>query len=159
MKLQKRLLRNVFTVTSYKAYTPHFADVLILFKMWWCWKNDMSSKSILNRNFNTTTYHLKWRMHTISSTLPSSTGWWKCHATHIKIFTARCNSMQFDWINKHTISPWLYKSPCWSRHVITCSGQFAAVFGVKDVFLTGVTSVHCRKLPGISFLLGLTEWV
>jgi hypothetical protein len=25
----------------------------------------------------------------------------KTHATHIKVFTGRCNSIQFDWTNKH----------------------------------------------------------
>jgi hypothetical protein len=47
----------------------------------------------------------------------------KSHATHIKIFIDGCNSVQFDWINKHTISLWLYKSPRRSRHVVTCSCQ------------------------------------
>jgi hypothetical protein len=37
----------------------------------------------------------------------TSTGWSKSHATHIKIFIDGCNSIQFDWINKHTISLWL----------------------------------------------------
>jgi hypothetical protein len=31
--------------------------------------------------------------------------------------------IQFDWINKHTISLWLYKRPRKSRHVVTCSRQ------------------------------------
>jgi hypothetical protein len=37
---------------------------------------------------------------------------------HIKIFVDGCNSIQFDWINKHTILPRLYKSPHRSRHVV-----------------------------------------
>jgi hypothetical protein len=47
------------------------------------------------------------------------TGWSKNHAIHIKIFNDSCNSIQFDCINKHTISLWLYRS----RHVVTCSRQ------------------------------------
>jgi hypothetical protein len=51
------------------------------------------------------------------------TGWSKSHATHIKIFIDGCGSIQFNWINKHTISLWLYKTPRRSRHVVTCSCQ------------------------------------
>jgi hypothetical protein len=51
------------------------------------------------------------------------TGWSKSHTTRIKIFINGCNSIQFDWINKHTISLWLYKSPRRSHHVVTCSHQ------------------------------------
>jgi hypothetical protein len=47
------------------------------------------------------------RMNEVSG---SSTGWSKSHATHIKIFIDGCNSVQLDWINKHTLSLWLYKS-------------------------------------------------
>jgi hypothetical protein len=52
-----------------------------------------------------------------------STGWLKSHTTHTKIFIDGCNSIQFNWINKHTILLWLYKSPCRSCHVITRSRQ------------------------------------
>jgi hypothetical protein len=50
------------------------------------------------------------------------TGRSKSHANHIKIFIDGCNSIQFNWINKH-ISLWLYKSPRRSRHVVTCLRQ------------------------------------
>jgi hypothetical protein len=46
----------------------------------------------------------------------------KSHATHFKIFTGSCNSIRFDWINKHT-SLWLYESLFRSRHVVTCLHQ------------------------------------
>jgi hypothetical protein len=78
------------------------------------------------------------------------------------IFFYGCNSIQFDWINKHTISLWLYKSLRRSRDVVTCSCQSVSCLQtvcVKDVFFASATSVHCRKLPGISFLLNLPEWV
>jgi hypothetical protein len=32
------------------------------------------------------------------------TEWSKSHATHIKMFIGGCNSIQFDWINKHNIA-------------------------------------------------------
>jgi hypothetical protein len=32
------------------------------------------------------------------------TGWSKSHVNHIKIFIDGCNSIQLDWINKHTIA-------------------------------------------------------
>jgi hypothetical protein len=51
------------------------------------------------------------------------TGWSESHTTHIKIFVGGCSSVQFDWINKHTILLWLYKSPRRSRHVVTCLRQ------------------------------------
>jgi hypothetical protein len=72
------------------------------------------------------------------------------------------NSIQFDWINKHTISLWLYKSPRRSRHVVTCSRQSVSCLQTVEVqgcLFTSVTSVHCRTLLGISFLLNLPEWV
>jgi hypothetical protein len=46
-----------------------------------------------------------------------SSGWSKSHTAHIKIFTDDCNSIYFNWINKHIISLWLYKSPRRSCHV------------------------------------------
>jgi hypothetical protein len=49
--------------------------------------------------------------------------WWKSHATHIKISAVSCDSTQFDWLNAHTISLWLYNSPRRSRHVVTRSRQ------------------------------------
>jgi hypothetical protein len=55
--------------------------------------------------------------------LEYSSEWSKSHATRIKIFIDSCNSVQFDWINKHTISLWLYNSPRRSHHVVTCSRQ------------------------------------
>lgn len=42
---------------------------------------------------------------------------------HTQIFTDGCNSIQFTWINKHTILLWLYKSPCRSHHAVICSCQ------------------------------------
>jgi hypothetical protein len=79
----------------------------------------------------------------------ASTGWSKSHAAHIKIFIDGCNSIQLDWINKHTVSLWQYKSPRRPRYFSKC----------KDVFFTSAMSVHCGTLPGISFLLNLPEWV
>jgi hypothetical protein len=60
-------------------------------------------------------------------------GWSKSHATHIKIFSVGCNSIQFDWINKHTISLWQYKSPRRSRHVVTCSRQSVSCLQTVEV--------------------------
>jgi hypothetical protein len=85
----------------------------------------------------------------------------KVTQTTLKYLLMVCNSIQFDWINKPTISLWPYKSPRRSRHVVTC-GSPSVVFKqskYKDIFFTSATSVHCRKLPGISFLLYLPEWV
>jgi hypothetical protein len=50
----------------------------------------------------------------------SFTGWLKSCATNIKIFFYVCSSVQFDFINKHAVSLWLYKSIT-SRHVVTWS--------------------------------------
>jgi hypothetical protein len=47
------------------------------------------------------------------------TGWSNSHTTHIKIFDG-CNSVQFDWINKHTILLWLYKSSWRSHQSVSC---------------------------------------
>jgi hypothetical protein len=58
-------------------------------------------------------------------------GWSKSHTTYIKIFTDGCKSIQFDWINKHTILLWLYKSPHRSRHVVTCSRQSVSLLTVQ----------------------------
>jgi hypothetical protein len=55
------------------------------------------------------------------------------HTTHIKIFIDGCNSIQFYWINKHTISLWLYESPCRSRHVVSCSHQSISCFQTVEV--------------------------
>jgi hypothetical protein len=49
------------------------------------------------------------------------TGWSKSHATHTKLFVDGCNLIQSDWINNHTMSLWLCKSPRRSRHIVTCS--------------------------------------
>jgi hypothetical protein len=61
------------------------------------------------------------------------TGWSKSHVIHIKIFIDGCNSIQFDWINKHTMSLWLYKSPRRSRHVVTCSRQSVSCLQTVEV--------------------------
>jgi hypothetical protein len=71
------------------------------------------------------------------------TGWLKSHATHIKIFIDSCNSIQFDWINKHTILPWLYKSPCRSRHVVTCSRQ--SISCLQTVKVQGCLFHKCNE--------------
>jgi hypothetical protein len=62
-----------------------------------------------------------------------NTEWSKSQATHIKIFIDGCNSIQLDWVNKHTISLWLYKSPCRSRHVVTCSSQSVSCLSTVEV--------------------------
>jgi hypothetical protein len=51
------------------------------------------------------------------------TGWSKINEILIKIFIDGSKSIQFDWVNKHTILLWLYKSPRRSRHVVTCLRQ------------------------------------
>jgi hypothetical protein len=58
-----------------------------------------------------------------------NTGWSKSHANHVEIFIDGCNSIQSDWINKHTVWLWLYKSARRSRHVVTCSRQSFEVQG------------------------------
>jgi hypothetical protein len=57
----------------------------------------------------------------------------KIHAIHIKIFIDCSNSVPLDWINKHTISLWLYKSPRRSRHVVTCSRQSVSCLQTVEV--------------------------
>jgi hypothetical protein len=57
----------------------------------------------------------------------------KIHASHIKIFIDGCNSIQFDYISTYTISLWLYKSPCRSRHVVTCSHQSVSCLSTVEV--------------------------
>jgi hypothetical protein len=66
-------------------------------------------------------------------TLNSCTEWSKNHATHIKIFIDNCNSVQLDWINKHTVSLWLYKSTRRSRHVVICSRQSVSCLRTVEV--------------------------
>jgi hypothetical protein len=84
---------------------------------------------IIAKQFNRKqkTFKVKWvdRQHHI--------GWSKSNATHIKVFFEGCNSIQFDWINKHTISLWLYKSPRRSRHVETCSRQSVSCLQTVEV--------------------------
>jgi hypothetical protein len=65
--------------------------------------------------------------------LSDNTEWSKSHANYTKIFTDGCNSVQFDWINKHTMSLWLHKSPRRSRHVITCSRQSVCCLQTVEV--------------------------
>jgi hypothetical protein len=62
-----------------------------------------------------------------------STGRSKSHVTHIKTLIYGCNSVQFDWINNHTTSLWLYKSPRRSRHVVTCSRQSVSCLSTVEV--------------------------
>jgi hypothetical protein len=69
----------------------------------------------------------------VPSSLVISTGWSKCHAAHIKIYIDGCNSIQFDWINTHTISLWQNKSPRRSRHVVTCSRQSVSCLSTVEV--------------------------
>jgi hypothetical protein len=52
--------------------------------------------------------------------------------TQHKIFIGGCNSVQFEWINKHTISLWLYKSSSKLRHVVTCFG-FSSCLSTTEV--------------------------
>jgi hypothetical protein len=62
----------------------------------------------------------------------------------------------------NTISLWLYKIPRRSRHVVSCSRQSAMSFNSRSAripFFITAMNVHCRKLPVISFLLNLPEWV
>jgi hypothetical protein len=58
-----------------------------------------------------------------------NTGWLKSHTTHIKIFIDGCNSIQFNWINKHT----MYKSPRRSHHVVTFLRQSVSCLSTVDV--------------------------
>jgi hypothetical protein len=73
----------------------------------------------------------------------------KKFTVHIKIFTDGCNSIQFDWINKYTVPLWLYKSPCRSRHVVSCLRQSVSYLStVKVQYLAwwtiSVTQEACR---------------
>jgi hypothetical protein len=49
------------------------------------------------------------------------TGWLKSHATRTHILIDGYSSVQFSWINKHAILPWLYKSSHRSRYIGICS--------------------------------------
>jgi hypothetical protein len=51
------------------------------------------------------------------------TGWSKSHATHIKIVIDGWNLIQFDWINKHTISLTIQEPTL----VTSCSNLLAPV--------------------------------
>jgi hypothetical protein len=68
-----------------------------------------------------------------SMRMSNNTEWCKSHATYIKIFIDGCSSIQFSWINKHTISLWLYKSPHRSRHVVTYSRQSVSCLSTVEV--------------------------
>jgi hypothetical protein len=74
---------------------------------------------------------------------PNYTEWSKSHATHIKIFIHGCDSIQFDWINKHAMSLWLYKNPRRSCHVVTCSRQ--SVSCLQTVEVQGCIFHKCNK--------------
>jgi hypothetical protein len=146
------------TTCQYTEWTP---EVLTWYSLL---ITDMTHRSIttchVTKMINTVSHYVY--RHSLLYIDVTYTGWSKSHATDIKIFIGGCISIQFDWINKNTISLWLYKSPRRSRHVVTCSRQSSVVFQqskCKDVFFTSATSVHCRTLPGISFLLDLPEWV
>jgi hypothetical protein len=59
--------------------------------------------------------------------------WSKSQGAHIKIFTHICSSIQFDWINKHTVPLWLYKGPLMSHHVVTCWRQSVSCLPTVEV--------------------------
>jgi hypothetical protein len=85
------------------------------------------------------------------------TGWSKSRATHINIFIDCCNSIQFDWINKNTISLWLYKSPHRLRHFVTCSRQ--SVSCLQTVEVHGCLFHKCNEcsLSNTTWHLVLTQ--
>jgi hypothetical protein len=89
----------------------------------------------------------------------------KSHTTHSTIFIIfidGCSSTQFDCINKHTVSLWLYDSPRRSRDAVTCpppSVSCLQTVQVQGCLFHSATGVHCRTLPGVWFLLSLSEWV
>jgi hypothetical protein len=86
-----------------------------------------------------------------------NTGWSKSHGTHVKIFIGGCNSTQFDWINKHTLSLWLYKSLHRSRHVVTCS--LRSVSRLSKVEVQGCLFNKCNEcsLSNTTWHLVLTK--
>jgi hypothetical protein len=96
-----------------------------------------------------------------SSVVLDSTEWSRSHPTHIKIFIDGFNSIQFDWINEHTTSPWLYKSPRRSRHVVTCTLQ--SVSCLKTIEVQGCLFHKCNEcsLSNTTWhlVLNLPEWV
>jgi hypothetical protein len=58
---------------------------------------------------------------------------WSSCACFASAYIDGCNSIQFDCIKRHTISPWLYKSPHRSRHVVTCSCQSISCLQIVKV--------------------------
>jgi hypothetical protein len=61
------------------------------------------------------------------------TGRSKSYATPIKIFTDGCNSLQFDWINKHKTSQWQCESPNRLHHAVKCSHQCVSCLSKGEV--------------------------
>jgi hypothetical protein len=99
--------------------------------------NGFRSVSYIPSRYMSRSHHLLWFVHY------NDTGWLRNHAAHIKIFIDGSNSIQFDWINKHTVSLWLHKSPRRSRHVVTCSRQSVSCLSnsqCNDVFFTSATN-------------------
>jgi hypothetical protein len=72
-------------------------------------------------------------------------------ATHIKIFILCCKLLQFDWINRYTISVWLWWSPRGSLHLGTWSRQ--SVSFLHTVRVRGCLCHECNWSP-----LSNTAW-
>jgi hypothetical protein len=76
------------------------------------------------------------------------------HAIHIKIFIGGCSSVQFDWINKHTVSLWLY-SPSGvfnSRSARMSFSQVQRVFIVQH-YLASRSYLTCQNEFRDTFLV------
>jgi hypothetical protein len=86
--------------------------------------------------------------------LGRDTGCSKSHAICIKIFIDGYNSVQSDWINKHIISLWLFKSPRRSRHVVTCLRQ--SISWLKTVEMQGFLFHKCIVEHCLASLSSLT---
>jgi hypothetical protein len=113
-----------------------------------CWRQNVHFLSVFISGFEA--FHVFWNYTILFMTV--YTQWSKSHATHIKIFIDDCNSIQFDWINKHTISLWLCKTPRRSHHVATCSRQ--SISCLSTVKVQGCLFHKCNEC---SFFL--KEWV
>jgi hypothetical protein len=74
----------------------------------------------------------------------------------LKYFFHSCNSIQFNWINKHTVSMWLYKNPCRSCHVVTSLHQSVSCLSTVELQQCLFHRYEC-SLSNTTWHLILTE--
>jgi hypothetical protein len=127
------VLHAVRTVYSFLCYGKSFGVFLLLSHLWLGMSHCGLFKLAWSWWYNTIGVCLCVNGMGFGSVYLWYTGWSESHATHIKIFIYGCNSVQFDWINRYTVSLWLFKSPHRSHHVVIFSHQSISCLQTVEV--------------------------